>query len=419
MYFGLAFAFTIIGLTAGYLVAASETPVVSAALPILAGLATAAIAVVTGRVDLERIGTYVKDLAKEAKQRDPAAEVATLSRLGRLAEDHTRSTVRALGLLTTLFALGFAGGLGTGTWVRVGGHVNAWAHPVAGPWNDKEGNEAGTMVDSFEGALYWLGLEQQLRRSGVPKGTIAQLYEQYVKEFEEAFVAGEPRKEAEPPRAWSRTAAHQAVAVGTFASVAAIAPWGTQPNPVPAVFMEIMEALRDEVRDELAVLRNAPTGIGGLDAAPALFNVLEELAALRRDGATWTDNARALYEAVADIRREFTDLPRNRDFAAQFASLRNQIATPLCWTPSPLERIEPQGRLGVDLGGVPLPRFGVPMDVGTQLPGIEWLVPPTDGSVPAIDWFVVPSDEDFRMAVPFVPTFDAYFRSGSMGPCAP
>jgi hypothetical protein len=410
MYFGLAFAFTVIGLTAGYLVAASETPVVSAALPILAGLATAAIAVVTGRVDLERIGSYVKDLAKEAKQRDPAAEVATLTRLGRLAEDHTRSTVRALGLLTTLFALGFAGGLGTGTWVRVGGHVNAWAHPVAGPWSDEKGTERRTiaMVDSFEGALYWLGLEQQLRRSGVPKGTIAQLYEQYVKEFDEVVVPPSPDPDPEPApggaalRMSPRTAAHRAVAGGTFASVAAIAPGRAQiPTPVPAVFMEILEALRDDVLDELAVIQAAP----GLDAGPALFRVLEELAALRRDGASWSENTLELADVVAGIRREFDDLPRTQDFEAQFGAFMSRIDAPRCWTPLPLEQFDRQGGLGIDPGSVRALPFGVVRDVAPAVPGLEVIVPPLVDGIP---WSGGP-----------VPTLDGRLLVGSWGPCTP
>jgi len=421
MYFGLAFAFTIIGLTAGYLVAASETPVVSAALPVLAGLASAAIAVVAGRADLERIGTYVKDLAEVTKQRDPAAEVATLTRLGRLAEDHTRSTVRALGLLTTLFAVGFAGGLSTGTWVRVGGHVNAWAHPVAGPWNVPNDIAPRTMVDSFEGALYWLGLEQQLRRSGVPKETIAALYDQYVRELNEVVSEREPSRDPQPAPGRAAltvspsTVAHHAVAGGTFASVAPIAPWGTRiPDAVPAVHMEAMEALL-AARQALGTLP---------DPAPPLFMealeaAREDLAALRRDGSTWTANTLELSEAVAALRLQFDELPSTHDVVKQFEALGSQIATPLCWTPSPIERFGHQGRLGIDSGNALNPRFGVPEDVGTQLPGFDGLVPPMDENSLWLDRFSLPSAEDLRMAVPLVPSFDAYFRSGSMSPCAP
>lgn len=259
MYFGLAFAFTIIGLAAGYLVAASDTPVVSAALPILAGLATATIAVVAGRADLDRITSYIRDVTKEAKSRDVATEVNALTRLGRVAEEHTRTTVRALGLLTTLFALGFAAGLGAGTWVRVGGFVNAWAHPLSGPWSVEDEDGERAMVPSFESALYWLGLERDLRKAGVRASTIEALYDQYVVEFTERILAVEPE-----PSMSAATAAHRSLAplASTFATPITN---GTGPVGDPAIH-SALEALLQGATASIADVPRASTLEARLEA---------------------------------------------------------------------------------------------------------------------------------------------------------
>lgn len=392
MYAGLALAFAIIGITAGYLVAASETPVVSAALPVLAGLASAAIAVVAGRADLERIVSYVKDVSKQAKERDPNAEDATLNRLARLAEDHTRSTVRALGLLTSLFALGFAAGLGAGTWVRVGGHVNAWAHPVTGPWTVAKEGEARYMIASFEGALYWLGLEQQLRRAGVPIETIVGLYDQYVIEINAvAATAPEPcsteagscRDELRVPL---RTAAHAAVAGGTLASVAPIAPYasGTRvPDPAPAVFMDVLAALQRTMRD----------------------------------GASWQESTLDLTDIVTDIRRGLDDLPRASAFTEAFEALGRRIDTPLCWRPAPVGGAMPPGAIGI------VPRLGFSEPNGTTLdieprdpvrvPSYEWANPP-------LDWggqYLPDFSPDTSWRPSFDDAFNLYLGSHSLVPC--
>lgn len=176
----LVLAFAGIGLVAGFMVAASESPVVSAALPVLAGLVTAAITALSARIDVGKAMQRVeslRDRLTDGKTQVDDDTVAALVADHRSVVRHAEATTRMLGSLTLAFVVCFALGLGTGMWSRLDGVLARVVSPLSGPWERRGVSADATMPPSASAALLWLALDQRLRQAGVPNDTIVALFE--------------------------------------------------------------------------------------------------------------------------------------------------------------------------------------------------------------------------------------------------
>ena len=243
----LVLAFAGIGLVAGFMVAASESPVVSAALPVLAGLVTAAITALSSRIDvgkaMQRVEALRDRLADGKTQVDDDA-VAELVADHRSVVRHAEATTRMLGSLTLAFVVCFALGLGAGMWSRLDG-VLAWAvSPLAGPWARPGVSADAGMPPSTSAALLWLALDQRLRQAGVPNDTIVALYE--ASHAEVAAAAKALAGDAEPTADQRRTAWAE-WAPGDLSDAAGGSPGGTSIAMVGTLAVPRPGSIRREV----------------------------------------------------------------------------------------------------------------------------------------------------------------------------
>lgn len=335
-YIGFAGALAILGFAAGFMVAASASPAVTAALPVLAGLATGAIAALRGRTDRqaldERFETLKSTLTSGANVATDAS-LATFRASNAAILKHLRVNTAAVGAVTFAFALFFVVGLGLGMWARLDGAAARQLSPLAGPWEiaATEGTEARVMPPSSSAALYWLGRQQQLRLAGVPPRTIAGIFDAHVLEVDaRARAAANSRGEDEEvTNADRRSAWDESVPQGTPAADDTTPPTRVvlpvvQPGaPLERRIEEAMDAAllntRDELRSELnealdVRLATVPT-TQELDERVAGLDLRADLQALR----SYVD--RRLEPVDDGGRGVLQELERQPDLDALFRSL--------------------------------------------------------------------------------------------------
>ncbi|MDZ7800775.1 MAG: hypothetical protein U5K81_08310 [Trueperaceae bacterium] len=335
-YIGFAGALAILGFAAGFMVAASASPAVTAALPVLAGLATGAIAALRGRTDRQALDERFEGLKSTLSSDSHVATDAALStfRASNTAIlRHLRVNTAAVGAVTFAFALFFVVGLGLGMWARLDGAAARTLSPLAGPWEIEvtEGSQARVMPPSTSAALYWLGRQQQLRLAGVPPRTVAGIFDAHVLEVDaRARAAANARGENEEvTNADRRSAWDESVPQGTPAADGTTPPTRVvlpvvQPGaPLERRIEEAMDAALLNTRDELLSelnealdvrLATLPT-VEELDERVARLDLRGDLQALR---SHLEQRFASLDDAGSGVLRQ---LERQPDLEAVFRSL--------------------------------------------------------------------------------------------------
>jgi hypothetical protein len=161
----------LIAVITGYMVGASQTPVVGIAMPAIFGLIVTAFGFFTNSELMKKIDTI-----KEAFNKNNVQEIQ--SKLEFLSSEAKGNPMR-IGRLLVVFSLAYALGLSFGTYLRV---TNPFASKQARqfPWSDNPGAiEPPSALDAID----WIQLQEALSDLGYTQQQVKSLYQLQTKEW--------------------------------------------------------------------------------------------------------------------------------------------------------------------------------------------------------------------------------------------
>lgn len=219
-----------LGVIAGFMVGGSETPVASAAIPAVAGVVTATLAVISGRSAIGEFNQLLKDALGKAGDGQAASLKASADSL----LDQTRRTARQVGIAALLFALAYASGITLGSWLRLSGRWGQLLAPLTAPWN------AADTPLTFKAQSDWLVYQQGLKKAGVPDATLNDLFRAY----EQAHVTASRK----PVLPWLQQEDAESPTFSTISTWLAVEPTlaaaGMTDEQITAIWPSFVESLR-------------------------------------------------------------------------------------------------------------------------------------------------------------------------------
>lgn len=168
----------LVGLTIGYMSGGSQTPVVSAAIPVIFGLVATAFAVLqtkSGKISNTSSRPTSPLHPHLALRRDEKRQLTLI------ASAHLQ---RNIGICLVTFSIGFLVGAHCGAYVRLHDVLRPQAAPADFAWKSLE------PPPSVEAALQWLAIQQRMETAGYSANQIGEIYQIQIKEWRTRATIG-------------------------------------------------------------------------------------------------------------------------------------------------------------------------------------------------------------------------------------